>query len=71
MRRCNRPIRRAAYPSAKSSLQEVREVRVLALVHRTGASDEDPARRQRYLVSEWEIPVVEVVSETGDNRALT
>ena len=51
-------------------LHEVREVRVLALVHRAAASDEDPARRQRYLVSEWEVPVVEIVSETDHRRSL-
>jgi ATP-dependent DNA helicase RecQ len=43
-------------------LDSVREVRLLGLVHRGADLDADPTRSQRYLVSDWEIPLVEIVS---------
>ena len=42
-------------------LGAVREVRVLAMVHRSRDQDEDPVRRDRYRVAEWEVPVLELV----------
>jgi len=42
-------------------LGAVREVRVLAMVHRSRDQDKDPVRRDRYRVAEWEVPVVELV----------
>jgi ATP-dependent DNA helicase RecQ len=41
----------------------VREIRVLAIACRTAAQDAEPTRRENYQVPEWEIPIVEVVSE--------
>lgn len=40
----------------------VREIRVLAMVRRTAAQDDDLERRDSYLVPEWEVPMVEIVS---------
>jgi ATP-dependent DNA helicase RecQ len=42
-------------------LGSIREVRVLALVGRNAEQDQEPARRERYQVKEWEFPVVEVI----------
>jgi ATP-dependent DNA helicase RecQ len=48
-----------------SRLRSVREVRVLALVQRRADQGEDPNYADRYHVDAWEIPVVEIVVETG------
>ncbi len=42
-------------------LESIREIRVLALARRTPEQDPDEARRSRYQVAMWEIPLVEVV----------
>ena len=39
----------------------IREVRVLALIHRAAAQDDDPVRRESCRCLEWEIPLVEIV----------
>jgi ATP-dependent DNA helicase RecQ len=44
-----------------SRVNVVRDVRVLAMVHRSAGQDPEPARRERCLVSDWEVPVVELV----------
>ncbi len=44
-------------------IPSVREVRILALVRRSAEQDPEESRRKRYLVPEWEVPVVEVVTE--------
>jgi hypothetical protein len=43
----------------------IREIRVLAMVARTAAQDEDQSRREQYLVAEWEVPLVEVVRQVS------
>jgi len=39
----------------------IREIRVLAMVRRQAEQDPEPTRRERYLVSEWEVPIAEVI----------
>jgi hypothetical protein len=51
-------------------IQAVRDVRVLALVQRRADQDDDPSRRERCRVNEWEIPFVEVVFETLEDGPL-
>ena len=46
--------------------EAIREVRVLALVHRSPDQDTDQTRRESYRASAWEVPVVEVVLEERD-----
>jgi ATP-dependent DNA helicase RecQ len=46
----------------------IREVRVLAMVHRSSDQDPDAMRRESYLVSHWEVPVVEVVFQEEESR---
>jgi ATP-dependent DNA helicase RecQ len=43
-------------------IHNIREVRVLALVHRNAEEEKDPVQRERCGVCEWEIPLVEVIS---------
>ena len=38
----------------------VQEIQVLAMVFRSADQDAEPTRRERYVVSDWEIPVVEI-----------
>ena len=38
----------------------VQEIQVLAMVFRSAEQDSEPTRRERYVVSDWEIPVVEI-----------
>ena len=44
-----------------SRVNIVRDVRVLAMVHRSADQDPEPTRRVRCLASDWEVPVVELV----------
>jgi ATP-dependent DNA helicase RecQ len=44
-------------------LEDIREARVLALLHRRAEQDTEEARRERYRVVEWEVPLVELVFE--------
>jgi ATP-dependent DNA helicase RecQ len=44
-------------------LSTVREVRILALVHRTADQDDDASRRERCQATAWEVPIVEVTFE--------
>jgi ATP-dependent DNA helicase RecQ len=46
-------------------LDNVREVRVLAMVGRRAEQDVEPVRREKYAVAGWEVPMVEVVSVAG------
>jgi len=46
-------------------LPAVREIRVLAMISRNAEQDVEQTRRDQYRVSEWEIPVVEVVFKDG------
>lgn len=59
---CVARLSSAAKAKWDSRLTSVREVRVLAMVRRTAEQDADEARRARYLVREWEVPIVEIVS---------
>jgi ATP-dependent DNA helicase RecQ len=52
----------------RDALPDVREVRVVAVVRRHADQDDDVERRTRCRVSEWEVPVVEVVSQAPDRR---
>jgi ATP-dependent DNA helicase RecQ len=49
-------------------LEAVREVRLLALVHRSVEQESDEGWRERCRVAEWEIPVAEVVFEENPLR---
>lgn len=58
-------LSRNAVAEWKDRLNQVREVRVLAMVRRTSDQEVDPLHREHYRVPEWEIPVVEVVFENA------
>jgi ATP-dependent DNA helicase RecQ len=64
-------LSRRAEEEWQARLPEVREVRVVAMIHRSADQDADEERRLRYRVDEWEVPLVEVVSDSGtpDRRA--
>lgn len=62
---CVARLSRKAEVSWSERIFSIREVRVLALVRRRGDQDEDLQRRSRYVASEWEIPIVEVVAEAS------
>jgi ATP-dependent DNA helicase RecQ len=55
-------LSRSAQAEWEARCSRVCEVRVLALVERSSEQDPDPARRERYRVKQWEVPLVEVVS---------
>ncbi len=55
-------LSRASHHRWSGRLEKVREVRLLAMVRRK-SSDGDEGYRARYRVDEWEVPMVEVVSE--------
>jgi hypothetical protein len=44
-------------------MQTIRQIRVLAMIHRTADQETDPTLRDRCRVTEWEIPLAEVVFE--------
>ncbi len=46
-------------------LQAVREIRVLAMISRGADQDAEQTRRDQYRISEWEIPLVEIVFMDG------
>jgi ATP-dependent DNA helicase RecQ len=56
-------LSRKAAADWESRPGKVREVRMVAMIRWRAAQDEDAARRQRYCVDAWEVPVIEVVSE--------
>jgi ATP-dependent DNA helicase RecQ len=58
---CVARFSRTAQANWAGRIGSVREVRVLAIVRRNAEQDTQETRRERYLVQEWEIPVVEVV----------
>jgi ATP-dependent DNA helicase RecQ len=55
-------LSRASHDCWSGWLEEIREVRLLAMVQRK-SSDGDEGYRAGYRVDEWEVPMVEVVSE--------
>ncbi|MCP5528041.1 MAG: RecQ family ATP-dependent DNA helicase [Verrucomicrobiales bacterium] len=55
-------LSRKAEQSWGKRADSIVEIRVLALIHRRADQDQDPDRRQRCLVEEWEVPLVEVVT---------
>jgi ATP-dependent DNA helicase RecQ len=68
--RCVARLSRRGSEAWESRHHAVRDVRVLALVHRRADQDEDHTYTHRYRVSAWEIPVVEIVVETeGEHNA--
>ena len=60
---CIARLSRQAEEHWAARLKSVREIRVLAMVCRKAEQDSDEARRKRYQVPEWQIPVTEVVFE--------
>jgi len=60
---CVARLSRTAQANWAGNLASVREVRVVAIVHRQAQQDPDEVRREWYLVPEWEIPLVEIVFE--------
>ncbi len=62
---CVARLSRKAEDDWRERILAVREVRVLALIRRTAAQDTEIDRRENYAVQEWEIPVVEFISEGG------
>ena len=58
---CVARLSRSAQADWVDRLKSVNEVRVLAMVRRSAEQDTEEGRRDRYLVQEWEIPVIEVV----------
>lgn len=47
-------------------LEAIREIRLVAMVHRSAEQETDPARRARCRSAEWEIPMIEVVGRQTD-----
>ncbi len=45
-------------------LDAIREIRLLAVVRRSADQESDAARRDKFRVAEWEIPLVEIVAES-------
>ncbi len=62
---CVARLSRKAEAEWGDRISAIREIRVLAMVRRTADQDTDESRRERYQVSEWEIPLVEFVFENG------
>ena len=61
---CIARLSQKAEKSWAARLTAVREVRVLAIVCRKAEHDSDEARRERYQVPEWQIPVTEIVVQS-------
>ena len=57
-------LSRKAETDWEPRLASVREVRVVAMVRRRADQDEDAERRQGYRVEAWEVPLIEVVSNS-------
>ncbi|MCI0625894.1 MAG: hypothetical protein L0387_30340, partial [Acidobacteria bacterium] len=51
---------RKAEAAWQNRLDAIREIRVLALVHRTAEQEKDQDRLDRCRVDAWEVPVAEV-----------
>ena len=56
-------LARGAEAAWLGRLPTVREVRVVAMIHRDARQDPDVERRARYRTGEWQVPLVEVVSD--------
>jgi hypothetical protein len=52
-------------------LSLIQYARVFAMVRRSAEQDEDPERQKSYRVSEWEVPVIEVVTSQSNNQRST
>ncbi|MCX6891934.1 MAG: ATP-binding domain-containing protein [Verrucomicrobia bacterium] len=68
---CVSRLSRQAGEHWATRLASVREIRILAMLCRRAAQDNDEARRQRYQASEWQIPVIEVVFQPSLMGLLT
>jgi ATP-dependent DNA helicase RecQ len=58
-------VARLSHGAAERWAPQVRtvlDVRVLAMVHRSAEQDTEPDRRDRYQISDWEVPIVELVA---------
>ena len=58
---CVARLSQKAEANWQDRLNSVRQIRVLAMVTRTSEQEADPVFRERCRVSEWEIPLAEVV----------
>ncbi len=58
---CIARLSRKAEAAWQNRLDAIREIRVLALVHRTAEQEKDQDRLDRCRVNGWEVPVVEVI----------
>jgi ATP-dependent DNA helicase RecQ len=58
---CVAHLSRKAEVAWQNRLDNIREIRVLALVHRTAEQEKDPGHLDRCRVNGWEVPVVEVI----------
>lgn len=67
---CVARLSRKAAAAWEKRLSTVREIRVLAMVHRDAEQGTADTQGSRYQISEWEIPLVEVVFERGFSLAL-
>jgi ATP-dependent DNA helicase RecQ len=65
---CVARLSRKAEADWGGRLAVVRDIRVLAMVCRTAEHDAEQTRRERYQISEWEIPVVEIAFEENFPR---
>jgi ATP-dependent DNA helicase RecQ len=65
---CVAPLSRKAATAWLTRADSVRETRVLAVVRRRANQDEDKQRCESYIVSEWEIPLVEIVTGAVGSR---
>jgi ATP-dependent DNA helicase RecQ len=66
---CVARLSRKAEAEWANRLSTVREIRVLAIVCRNAEQDTEEARRERYQVPEWEIPIVEVVFRADERTS--
>ena len=57
---CVGRLSRKAVAAWQNRLESVRDIRVLAIVHRTATQEAEPDYRERLCVEEWELPVTEV-----------
>ena len=65
---CVARLSRSAQGDWAGNIPQGTDVRVLAVIQRKAQQDKEEARRERYLVQEWEVPVVEVVVPDTNNR---
>jgi ATP-dependent DNA helicase RecQ len=62
---CVARLSRKADEAWRHRLNAIREIRILAMIHRTADQDSDTIRAQNLPVSTWEIPIVEILLASG------